>query len=655
MKKTGSHLQIGLEEHRAFEGLICDLLARFLNAPESDLDSEIVAAIRRIAEFLGLDQGLLVQWGNDAARPVPTHSWTVPWGLQPPVSPAADVVPWVHHHFVLGKIVMFSAVDDLPQEAEKDREFFRASGRKALISLPLKIGGDAVGALVFASLSAERDWPDEVVRRLQLIADVFAGVLHRNKSRLQVERKEAEAARTDSMERYRAMVEAYDGYIYICAPDNRIEFMNRHLIDRTGRDATGELCYRALHDLDSVCPWCVNDRVFAGETVRWEVQSPKDHRWYYVVNTPIRRADRVISKQSIIMDITDRKAAEEEIKRAYEEINNLKNRLEAENIYLREEINRAWEFEDIIGQSDALKYVFFRIQQVAPTNSTVLITGETGTGKGLAARAVHGASQRRDRQMIIINCAALPASLIESELFGREKGAFTGAHTSQAGRFELADKGTIFLDEIGELPLELQAKLLRVIEHGEFERLGSSRTIKVDVRIIASTNRDLDEETQEGRFREDLFYRLNVFPVTMPPLRQRKDDISLLVLHFVKKHGKKMGKDITEIPLKVMKALEEFPWPGNVRELENIVERAVITTEGHVLELAEPVSAALLPSAQNSPGGLSDVEREHILKTLQQTFWRIEGQNGAARLLGLKPSTLRSRMKKLGIQKTKNG
>jgi formate hydrogenlyase transcriptional activator len=770
MRKTGSSVLVGLEEHLVFQGLVCDLLARFLNVRESDLDSEIEDAIRQIAEFLGLEQGLLVQWGEDL-RPFPTHSWTASWGTPPPLSPGTDVVPWVHRQVAMGKVVMFSSVDDLPEDAEKDKQFFLSSGRQSLISLPMKTNGEIIGALVFASLGDEKDWPDEIVRRLQLVAQIFANALTRKRSdsilleseerlRLAAEsadvglwdlaldsghiwmtqmaremfglpqdsdstleriltivhpedrqrlraameetietgkdnsieyrimspdggirwifargrtypatecrsahvmgvslditgRKKAEAARTENTERFHAMVEAYDGFIYICGQDYRIEFMNQHLIDRTGRDAVGELCHKALHDRDTVCPWCVNERVFAGETVRWEVQSPKDRRWYYVVNTPLRHSGGTLSKQSIIMDITDRKQAEQDIRSAYEEIKCLKDRLEVENLRLREEINRAFQFEDIVGQSDAMKYIFFRVQQVAPTDSTVLITGETGTGKGLLARAIHSASQRRDRQMITVNCAALPASLIESELFGKEKGAFTGAHTSQAGRFELADKGTLFLDEIGDLPLELQAKLLRAIENGEFERLGSPRTIKADVRIIASTNRDLENDTREGRFREDLFYRLNVFPVTMPPLRQRSDDIPLLVRHFVKKHGKKMGKNIKEIPRRVMKALEAFPWPGNVRELENIIERAVISTEGRVLELAEFVSAEFLPSAQNSQGGLSDVEREHILKILNQTSWKIEGQNGAAELLGLKPSTLRSRMKKLGIQKAK--
>jgi formate hydrogenlyase transcriptional activator len=462
----------------------------------------------------------------------------------------------------------------------------------------------------------------------------------------------AETARLESMERHGAMVEAFDGFIYICSQDCRIEFMNQRLIERTGRDAVGELCYRILHDRDSICPWCVNEQVFQGETIRWEVQSPKDQRWYYAVNTPIRHNDGTLSKQAMIIDITERKRAEDELKKAYEEIRNLKDQLEAENIYLRDEINKVCEIKNIIGQSDAMKYVYFRVQQVAPTDASVLISGETGTGKGLVARAIHNASKRRDRQMIIVNCAALPAGLIESELFGREKGAFTSAHSAQMGRFDLAHKGTIFLDEIGDLPLELQAKLLRVVEDGEFERLGNPRTIKVDVRIIASTNRDLHKEVQEGRFREDLFYRLNVFPLTMPPLRQRREDIPLLVKHFVEKYNKIMGKNITEINSKVMKALREFSWPGNIRELENVIERSVISTQNGVLQLAESITINNAARLQKPEEELVDFEKRHILKVLKETFWKIEGDNGAARILGLKPSTLRSRMKKLDIRKT---
>ena len=287
------------------------------------------------------------------------------------------------------------------------------------------------------------------------------------------------------------------------------------------------------------------------------------------------------------IDVTDRKRMESELRERLDEIERLKLQLEKENIYLREEIKTGQGFEKIVGNSDALQYVLFRVKQVAPTDATVLILGETGTGKGMVAHAIHELSARKDRPMITVNCAALPANLIESELFGREKGAFTGAHAKQVGRFEVADGGTIFLDEIGEMPLELQAKLLRVLEEGEFERLGSPRTIKVDVRVIASTNRDLKAEVHNRRFREDLFYRLNVFPISIPPLRMRAEDIPQLVHYFVDKYARKLGRKYETVPKSTMKALQEHPWPGNVRELEHVIESAVITSPGPMLRLAD--------------------------------------------------------------------
>ncbi len=265
----------------------------------------------------------------------------------------------------------------------------------------------------------------------------------------------------------------------------------------------------------------------------------------------------------------------------------MKERLQAENVYLRQEVAGEYNFGEIIGQSSAMSYVFFRIEQVAPQNATVLLLGETGTGKGVVARAIHARSARKDRPMITVNCTSLPANLIESELFGREKGAFTGANVRQMGRFELADGGTIFLDEIGEMPLELQSKLLRFIQDGEFERLGNPRTIKVNVRIIAASNRNLEEEIRNGRFREDLFYRLNVFPITIPPLRQRTEDIPLLVHHFITKFNKKMGKKIESISKETIKVLQEYSWPGNVRELESVIERAIITSQGTTLQVLD--------------------------------------------------------------------
>ena len=330
----------------------------------------------------------------------------------------------------------------------------------------------------------------------------------------------------------------------------------------------------------------------------------------------------------------------------------LKDRLQNENIYLQEEIKNDHNFENIIGQSDALKQVLSKIEKVAPTDTTVIILGETGSGKELVARAVHNMSRRCERPLVKVNCAALPSNLIESELFGHEKGAFTSATSKMVGRFELANHSTIFLDEIGELPMELQPKLLRVLEDGEFERLGSARTLNVKTRVIAATNRNLEDEVNKGQFRQDLWYRLNIFPIQIPPLRERKEDIPLLVQAFLKKHNKKLGKTVEKIPHSTMTALQNYSWPGNVRELENIVERSVINTQGNVLRLVEN----LIPSSKGKPlisnlTKLEDVERDHIISVLEKTHWQVAGDYGAAAILGLNPSTLRGRMRKLGITK----
>jgi PAS domain S-box-containing protein len=340
-----------------------------------------------------------------------------------------------------------------------------------------------------------------------------------------------------------------------------------------------------------------------------------------------------------------------ELRKAFSEIEAMKNQLEAENIFFHQENKMKHRFENIIGDSDGLKYVLHRVRQVAPVNTTVLILGETGTGKELIAAAVHSMSPRKERPLITVNCAALPANLIESELFGREKGAFTGADSRRMGRFEVANGSTLCLDEIGELPLELQIKLLRVIQHNEFERLGSSQTIKVDVRIVATTNRDLENEVLAGRFRQDLFYRLNVFPITVPPLRQRKDDIPPMVEAFVDRYSRKMGKQIKTISKETITTLQGYSWPGNVRELESMIERAVILCDGPVLHLeSHPDISSSAHSAASRT--LEETERNQMLKILSETMWRIEGKNGAAAILDIHPSTLRARMHKLGIVRT---
>ena len=344
--------------------------------------------------------------------------------------------------------------------------------------------------------------------------------------------------------------------------------------------------------------------------------------------------------------------AHRELQSHLQEIESLKNQLQAENKYLQEEIRLNHNFDEIVSKSKVFHKVLQKIEQVATTDATVLILGESGTGKELIARAIHNISRRSRKPLVKVNCATLPANLIESELFGHEKGAFTGALERKTGRFELADGGTLFLDEIGELPVELQAKLLRVLQEGEFERLGNPRTIKVNVRVIAATNRNLELAIEKKEFREDLYYRLNVFPVICPPLRDRKEDIPLLVKHFCQKHENKIGKKINHIPAKVMEALVAYDWPGNVRELENIIERALILSRNGTLESGE-----WLPVERKTSAGsgalrkLEEVEKHHILEALKKTGWKVSGEKGAAKILGLNPTTLEARMKKWGIKR----
>jgi transcriptional regulator with GAF, ATPase, and Fis domain len=362
------------------------------------------------------------------------------------------------------------------------------------------------------------------------------------------------------------------------------------------------------------------------------------------------------------VDVTDRVLAEQE-----------RDRLRQQKLYLQEEIKADHNFEQIIGRSPALTDVLAQVARVAPTDATVLVTGETGTGKELIARAVHSASPRKDKPLIKVNCAALPAGLVESELFGHEKGAFSGAFARRQGRFELADGGTIFLDEIGELPAETQVKLLRVLQEREFDRVGGAAPIRVDVRVIAATNRDLLKEVQDKRFREDLYYRLNVFPVRLPPLRERRDDVPLLIHFLVNKFALRVGKGLEGVSRGTMQRLQDYPWPGNVRELENVLERAVILATGPTLEVAadllpapartrpaeeraQPEGAGDVPvaaAAPQAPGQpmprLEAVERDYIVTVLQHTNWILTGPRGAAKVLGLHPNALRNRMKKLGI------
>ena len=336
---------------------------------------------------------------------------------------------------------------------------------------------------------------------------------------------------------------------------------------------------------------------------------------------------------------------------AYRQISDNSRKLAEEKKYLEEELRTEYGFEEIVGDSASLKRVLKQVETVATTDATALILGETGTGKELVARAIHQLSRRRDRTFVKLNCSAIPLGLLESELFGHEKGAFTGAIAQKVGRLELAHMGTLFLDEIGDLPLELQPKILRALQEKEIERLGGRKTIPVDVRLIAATNRDLSKMMKEGQFRSDLYYRLNVFPIKIPPLHQRRGDIPLLVNYFVAKHARRMNKSITAIPPEVMHALTRWQWPGNVRELENFIERAVILTQGNALRA--PLAELEMPEepAPMADATLQATEREHILRVLRETKGMIGGQGGAAEKLGLKRTTLNSKLKKLGIER----
>jgi len=353
----------------------------------------------------------------------------------------------------------------------------------------------------------------------------------------------------------------------------------------------------------------------------------------------------------ILAGAIDRARVERELSASLAEVSRLKDRADAENLVLRAEIRDAQGFDEVVGRSPALMRVLHLVGQVAPTVSAVLLTGETGTGKELLARAIHRLSPRAQRPFVAVNCAALPGTLIESELFGYERGAFTGAAQRRVGRFEVANGGTIFLDEISDIPAEIQGRLLRVLQEGTFERLGSSHTIRTDARVVAATNRDLEAAVAEGRWRADLYYRLKVFPIEVPPLRERREDIPLLVWYFVTRKRVTLGRAVTKVPDKAMTALQRYDWPGNIRELENVLERALILSPGDTLLLDDRTFAPARARAESGVWSLEDVERTHILKVLGECGWRIAGRGNAAERLGMNRSTLRSRMEKLGIER----
>ena len=482
---------------------------------------------------------------------------------------------------------------------------------------------------------------------------LVAGLIIQLRRRHRIERALAMAET-----RYRTVADFTHDWEFWRRPDGQFEYMSP-ACERVSGHAVGdfladpELLGRLVHE-DDVGTW--------REAVSATVPQPPvefrirtrggEVRWVRFASNPVMLPDGTAAGlRGSLADVTSRKLGELALEQAYREIAALKDRLEAENTYYREKIQAVEPSGELLGQSDAMKYLHFRIRQVAPSDTTVLILGETGTGKELVAEAIHALGPRKERPLVKVNCAALPPTLAESELFGHEKGAFTGSMGQRKGRFELADGGTLFLDEVGELTPELQAKLLRVLQDGTFERVGGDRTLKVDVRVIAATNRALSRDVGAGRFREDLWYRLNVFPISVPPLRQRKEDIPTLALAFVERASERLGRPVPEVPQSVIVALQARDWPGNVRELQNTIEQAVLVSEGSHLRLADPLPSDAQHVAAPGPRSLEEVERRHILEVLEASGWKLEGSTGAAALLGLKPSTLRSRMQKLEIRR----
>jgi formate hydrogenlyase transcriptional activator len=647
------HAIVYAGELLSFEHLIVDLSKRFNGLDSTQVFCEIEAAEKLVCEALGFDRIALALWDDNAKEFLVTHSWASS-ALEAGCGFKSPYRPWLAAKLLRGEEVRITCASDLPLEASKSKETIELLGTKSTLVFPLKAGRQVVGGLAFGTFGVDCELPEPVVDRLRVIADLFSNILAR---------KLSEEALLESRERIRLAVESAELGFWTWNLRGDDLWASERTFSLIGLPRSDWLSYD--HFLDAVHPedratvhgsmgaatlvpkeFCTDFRVvYPNGTVRW-------------MNCRGRSFADAVGKsshmQGFIFDITNRKIAHDrspisedlstDLPEANREIESFKE--QNKNIYLREEIKVERNHQEVVGQSKAIRRVLMNVEQVARTSSTVLLLGETGTGKELIARAIHRNSNRKDRLMVIVNCAALPATLVENELFGREKGAYTGALTREIGRFEMAHESTIFLDEIGELPLELQAKLLRVLQEGEFERLGSSRTIHVDVRLIVATSRNLEAAVRDGKFREDLYYRLNVFPIHIPPLRERREDIPMLTWHFLRDLGGRMGRDIQTVKASTMNSFECYRWPGNVRELRNVIERHLITYKGPVFEAELPPMVRAFGSAEDTA---EEVERNHIHRVLERTGWRIRGQGGAAQKLDLKPTTLESRMRKLGI------
>jgi formate hydrogenlyase transcriptional activator len=587
---------------------------------------------RKQAEQARFMQSAIVESSDDAIISLDLEGMITSWNR------AAERIYGFDEGETIGQRITLIVPFELRDEEEMILRRLRAGARIEHLET-VRLTKQAKRVNVSLTVSPVKDWSGRIVGVSKIARDI-------------TEQKRAEAALRKSEERFRFVTNAAPVMIWMSGADKLRTFFNQGWLDFTGRpmeQELGEGWSLGVHpgDLTS-CLKTYSEAFDAHLDFQMEYRLRRcdgEFRWIVDHGAPRFEADgSFVGYIGSCVDISESKRAQGELQKSYAEVKDLKERLQAESDYLQEEIKDIARYDEIVGQSLALLKVLRKVEQVAPTDSIVLITGETGTGKELVARAIHNLSRRKDRVMVKVDCAALPATLIESELFGREKGAYTGALTKQIGRFETADGSTLFLDEIGDLGVELQAKLLRVVQDGQIERLGSPKTTHVDVRIIAATHRDLAERVKNGAFREDLFYRLNVFPIHVPPLRERPEDVPLLVRAFLNEFEKKMGKKIRAIPNKTLEQLQEYPWPGNIRELRNVLEHAVIVTAGDTLNLQVPKTAN-----GTNLRTLKEAEYQHILSTLEKTGWRIKGPQGAAILLGMKSSTLYTAMRRLNI------
>ncbi|MGN6734916.1 MAG: sigma 54-interacting transcriptional regulator [Candidatus Binatia bacterium] len=647
-----------IEEQLRLEQLVSELSGIFINLPAHRVEGQIIEALGRVARLLEFDIAALSLFTGPGPTGQVAHLWKAEEVPEIASNLTERDFPWVAQEIFAGRDVSVCKLDELPPQAAEDRATYERYHVRSTHNIPIVLGGKVIGVLGLCSVWKKRSISKDVLQTQRVLGEIFGNAMARQM---------AEESLRESENRFRTLADSAPILIWMSGTNALCEYFNKSWLDFTGRTLEQELgkgWTEGVHeeDLDR-CLKVYLESFNARQPFTMEYRLRRrdgEYRWVLDNGAPRFESDGTfVGYIGSCLDMTGQKKVEEDLVSALQEICELKNKLEEENLYLKEEISEVKGFEEIVGKSDALRYVLTRVEQVAKTDATVLLQGETGVGKELVARAIHEKSSRCDGPYVKVNCATLPEGLVESELFGHEKGAFTGADRQRKGRFELADRGTILLDEVGELPLGTQVKLLRALQEGEFERVGGSVTVKVNVRVIAAANRKLQDDVSTGRFRQDLFYRLNVYPITIPALRQRREDIPLLVSHFARQIGGRLGKTIDEVPAHVLREFTDYKWPGNIRELQNVIERAVIVASDGVLRLPEPLAQRTTPLPRDAEpvaepmrvSSLDEAERDNILRALEATAWRIEGPKGAASMLKLHPSTLRFRMKKLGLTK----